>query len=531
MPDKYHLKTGQSADLANASERRIYRFFEILPGTLAWTTLALIVLLSWQTPVFIAIFIIIFDIYWLLKTVFLSFHLRSTFSKLRRNQKIDWIKKLNDLRLTTNNEKNVIGRQSLVVSHWRDVYHLVIFPFYKEGPEIIRGTFESLVKSGYPSEKLIVVLAAEQRAGEEAQKTAAAIQKEFADKFFRFLVTVHPADIEGEIPGKGSNETWAGRQAKEKIIDPLGIPYENVVVSVFDVDTRVTPGFFGCLSYHYLTCEKPLRSSFQPVPFFTNNIWEAPAVARVISFSATFWHMMQQARPERLTTFSSHSMGFKPLVDVDFWQTNIVSEDSRIFWQCFLRFDGDWRVVPLNYSISMDANMAPTLGRTLINQYKQQRRWGWGAENIPYLLFGLLKNKAIGFGKKLYWAFSYVEGFHSWSTNAIIIFLLGWLPLMLGGAEFNVTLLSYNLPKITRWIMTFAMVGMVSSAVLSIFLLPPRPPKYGKYKVILMVLQWFLLPLTIIVFGCFPGLEAQTRLALGGKYRLGFWVTPKHRES
>jgi len=37
------------------------------------------------------------------------------------------------------------------------------------------------------------------------------------------------------------------------------------------------------------------------------------------------------------------------------------------------------------------------------------------------------------------------------------------------------------------------------------------------------------MPLTIIFFGAFPALEAQTRLALGGRWRLGFWVTPKSR--
>ncbi|MDP1629714.1 MAG: hypothetical protein Q8L57_03785, partial [bacterium] len=418
MQEKYYLKLGQSSDLKSAGERRLYRFFEILPGTLAWLTLMLIVFLSWQAPIFIAIFIILFDIYWLLKTVFLSFHLRSTFSKLRQNQKIDWLEKLkkltvDDLFVFANASADakaladkLTDRQLTTVNSWQDIYHLVIFPFYKEEPEIIRETFESLIKSGYPLEKFIVVLAAEERAGEEAQKTCRIIEKEFGDKFFRFLITFHPAGLPGEMPGKGSNETWAGREAKEKIIDPLDIPYENIIVSVFDVDTRVAPGFFGCLTYHYLTCEKPLRSSFQPVPFFTNNIWQAPAIARVISFSATFWHMMQQARPERLTTFSSHSMGFKPLVDIDFWQTNIVSEDSRIFWQCFLFFDGDWRVTPLNFSVSMDANVAPTFWQTLINQYKQQRRWGWGSENVPYLLFGFFKNKAVNLRKKLYWGFN-----------------------------------------------------------------------------------------------------------------------------
>ena len=43
------------------------------------------VFLSWLIPAFVAVFIILFDVYWLLKTVFLSFHLRGTFRKMRLN--------------------------------------------------------------------------------------------------------------------------------------------------------------------------------------------------------------------------------------------------------------------------------------------------------------------------------------------------------------------------------------------------------------------------------------------------------------
>ncbi len=489
------------------------RIFEMLPGVLAWSTILLMFLLSWLVPVWVAIFIILFDIYWLLKTVFLSFHLRATFKKMRENLKINWLEKL----------------KSIVNGQWSNVYHLIILPMHKEPYEVVKETFGSLIKANYPKDKFIVVLATEECVGEPAQIVAKKIQEEFGDKFFKFLTTVHPSNLPGEIPGKGSNQTWAAKEVKKFVIDPLKIPYENILVSVFDVDTQVLPEYFGILTYNFFTCEQPERSSFQPIPFFTNNIFQAPSLARIIAFSSTFWHMIQQSRPERQTTFSSHSMPFKAVVDIGFWNTDIVSEDSRIFWQCYIHYNGDWRVVPLFYPVSMDANVAPAFWQTMANQYKQQRRWGWGCENIPYFLSGFGKNKKIPLRKKWYWSFVVMESFHSWATNALMIFALGWLPIILGGPDFNFTMLSYNLPQITRTVMTLAMFGIATAVVLSIVLLPPKPNWFKLWHYFLYSVQWLLIPLTLIIFGAIPGLESQTRLMLGGKFRLGFWVTPKHR--
>ncbi len=495
------------------------RLFETIPGVLAWTTIILMFLLSYFLPAAVAIFIILFDIYWLFKTMYLfSFHLRATFFKMRENLKTDWLRRLSDAKSEGSELKN-----------WQDIYHLVILPVYKEPYEVIKESFLSLSKINYPKERLIVVLSAEERAGSVAQDTLKKIQQEFGDKFFKFLVTTHPANLPDEIPGKSSNQTWATKEAKKMIIDPLNIIYENVLVSVFDADTQVLPDYFSRLTYVFLTCPHPQRSSFQPIPLFTNNIFQAPALARIISLSSTFWQMIQQSRPETQITFSSHSMPFKAIVDVGYWDKQIVSEDSIIFWQCYLHYNGDWRVEPLFYPISMDANAAPTFWQTMINQYKQQRRHAWGCENIPYLLSGFIKNKKIPFRKKIYWTFLVVESFHSWATNALMIFTLGWLPLFLGGSQFNLTILSYSLPQITSWIMNLAMIGIVTSAILGVILLPPKPAWFKKRHYILYLFQWILMPLTLIFFGAFPGLEAQTRLMLGGKFRLGFWFTPKHR--
>lgn len=516
------------------------RFFEMMPGILAWLTLIFMVLFSWLLPVWVSIFIILFDIYWVLKTVYLSLHLRVTFSEMRRVMKVDWLAKIRE-EMPAAADGVVLATDSAAVAASRpalaELYHLVILPMYNEPYEVVRESVESLTRVNYDAKKLLVVLALEDRAGDAARATGEKLQNEYGARFGNFLVTHHPADLPDEIPGKGSNEVWAGQQALREIVQvstaehPHGIAPENVLVSVFDVDTQVFPEYFSRLTYVFLKAEHRTRAIYQPIPLFTNNVYEAPMLARVVAFSTTFWQMMQQARPERLTSFSSQSIPLSTLLDIGWWDKNIVSEDSRIFWQAYLKYHGDFRVEPLFYPVSMDVNVAPTFWKTMVNIYKQQRRWGWGCENIPYMLEGFRHDPQIPAGKKRYWTFNAIEGFHSWATNALIIFALGWLPVALGGRHFGHSILSYNLPNITRDIVTISMVGIASSAILSVLLLPAKPngERLTARDYLIFILQWALMPFTLIIFGAFPGLEAQTRLMVGGKWRLGFWVTPKGR--
>src|SRR5271170_1259533 len=94
------------------------RFFEIVPAALAWLTLILMVALSRFAPTFVSIFIILFDIYWLLKTIYLSLHLRATFSEMRRTMKVQWLARIEELRAA--------GRDV------PRIRHLVILPMYDE---------------------------------------------------------------------------------------------------------------------------------------------------------------------------------------------------------------------------------------------------------------------------------------------------------------------------------------------------------------------------------------------------------------
>jgi len=518
--ENYYLKISKASDLKNPKEKLLYRFFEILPGALSWGTLILVIILSWKAPILISVFIILFVIYWFFRTIYFSFHLRAGYKKMKEHEKIDWIQKLNNLHFPSN---------ALVLKSWKDIYHLIIFPMYNEPLEIIRDTFLALENIDYPKNKMIVVLACEEKVKKQVAKTSQIIKKEFGDKFFKFLITWHPANLPGEIAGKGSNETWAVKSTKLLIIDPLKIPYQNIIVSSLDADTCVFQKYFSCVAFHYLTCPKPTRTSFQPIPLYINNIWAAPVLSRVFSFSSTFWHTMNQERPEKLVTFSSHSMSFPALLGVGFKDPGVVSDDSRIFWQCFLKYDGDYRTCPIFYPVSMDANVAKNFQRTIINIYKQQRRWAYGVGDIAFFLFGFLKNKKIPLSKKISQGFEIIESHWSWATASIMIFLLGWLPLVLGGPDFSHTLISYNLPKIISRILTLCMAGLISSAYFSILLLPPKPPRYGRFKYLILVTEWFLLPLIMIFFTSLPALDAQTRWMFG-RY-MGFWPTEKVRRN
>lgn len=490
------------------SDKQKYRFLEIIPGLTVWGVLLGAIILSCIKPIWAIYFIIAFDLYWLIKIIYLSIFLIIAWKKFRQTIKINWLEKIKQF------------------SNWRRIYHLIVLATYKEEMDVIGPTFEALIKSNYPKDKFIVVLAGEERDKERFLRIADEVQKKYGDKFFRLLITLHPKDLPNEIPGKGSNTNWAGQRAKE-LIDQLGIPYQDIIVSCFDIDTCVYSEYFSHLTYLYFTIDNPTRTSFQPVAIFNNNIWDSPALTRVVARGTTFWLLTELAKPQLYFTFSSHSMPFQALVDVDFWPKDMVSEDSRIFLMCLNHYNGDYKVVPLYVPVSMDTVYCGSLWRTLVNQYKQMLRWGYGVENVPWMIWNFLKNKKMPFIKKWLPFWTQYEGSCSWATVPILILVLGYLPIFIARWQQRQEAIILNAPFILEWLMNIAMIGLILSAIFSTILLPPRPTKHKAYKYLFMVLQWFLFPLTMLIFGAIPAIEAVTRLMIG-KY-LGFRVTEKKR--
>ncbi len=349
------------------------RLWTIFPGLLSWTTLIGLTILAFVIPFWIGIFIIVYDLYALIRAAYMSVHLLYAYRRLKRERKVDWIARC---------------KEATTDLPWQHIQHVIILPTYDESIDVLRTSLASLIKTDFPKERMHVVVGFEERAGESAHQRAQILTAEFASHFKTFLTTFHPDGLPGETRVKSANATWAMQQMEQELAK-LNIAVDHMLVSNFDSDTVVSPAYFSHLTHTFITQPDRYHASYQPLPLYNNNVWDAPAFSRVIATGSTFWQMIESTRPERLVTFSSHSMTLRALKDVGYWQRNIISEDSRIFWQCLLHYNGQYQTVPLYTAVSMDAALASSWWRTLLNQYKQKRRWAWGIENFPYLASGL----------------------------------------------------------------------------------------------------------------------------------------------
>lgn len=486
-----------------------YRFYEILPGLSIWLTLIICIVLSFIKPLWMIYVILIFDMYWTLKVVSFSFYLLVAWSRFHEVRRIDWKQKL-----------------FTEVPQWNTKRHVIFLTLYNEEWGVVQAGIASIAQSVYDPSLFTIVIAGEERTEEHFKKIFALTKETFKDQFADIVGTLHPKNLPDEIPGKGSNLHYAEGQMKI-YIERKGWDPAHVIVTIFDIDTICHKEYFAYLTYLYCTHPNPTRSSFQPVALYNNNMWESPSVLRIMAFGTTFWLMTSLARQDALVTFSSHSMSWAAILKAGFHEKRIVSEDSRIFYQCFLAYDGDYEVTPMYIPVSMDTVRDDKWWVSIKNLYKQQRRWAWGVEHVPFLLYEFGKNSRIPWWKKWKWIFVEWEGKWSWCLVALLITILGRLPMYVAPESVRQSALFFNAPHILESLMTMAMFGLLLSAVLSFPLLPKRPQTHPPHRYMVMVLQWLLLPLSLVFVSAIPAIDAVTHLMFG-KY-LGFNVSQKKR--
>ena len=539
------------------------RMLEVVPGLVTWLTLLLPVLLSLVEPVWVAYFIIAYDLYWMVKSFRLSINLIRGYKVLHAAQRVNWNERLEWVRKpdkfleqTTRQIEHLVRTNPQITKWWYrntidrrryerlvheqgllrelvehkntamnpdEVYHAVILAFYNESIDILEPSVRSLTQTDYPAKHLLLVIAYEERGGEQTEATAKELIRRYGDQFGMAMAIRHPNGTPGEVIGKGGNITYAGRRLTVEV-EKRGIRPEQVVVTTFDADHRAHQNYFSYLTYLYTTDPNRIHKSYQPIPMFYNNIWDVPAPMRVIATGNSFWLLMETMRPHRLRNFAAHAQPLQALIDTDYWSVTTIVEDGHQFWRTYFAYDGDHEVVPVFTPVYQDAVLARTYLKTFKVQFLQLRRWAWGVSDFPYVVRNSLANRRIPWSNKLVQIGRLFEGHFSWATAPLILTFVAWLPLYLNH-QFSYQALAHNLPIITSRILTLASVTIAITIFVSLISLPPKPARYRGIRFVGMILQWVLLPVTSMCFSAFAAINAQTRLMFG-RY-LEFYVTEK----
>lgn len=521
-----------------------YRFFEIFPALVSLGIIALLFGFSAISPIAGSIFLLIIVVGSVVKAIGTMFRTVQGYKMVNASCAINWRKRMVDLENPQESYERLAHTKSKAYDHQQhlknllnmaaseddnfpnpqDIYHAIIITMYNETLDVLEPTVESVLASTFPKEKMIVTIAYEERGGEAGEKVAKALRKKYGKKFGYFLLSKHPDGLPNEVIGKGGNITWAGKNL-QKFVDEKGIKYSDVIVTTLDSDNRPHKVYFDQVAYEYIVHEERLHMAFQPVSLFTNNIWDAPAVTRVVACTNSFWNLVCTMRPLDLRNFASHSQPLEALVGMNFWSVRTIVEDGHQYWRSLFYFDGDYEVYPIRAPIGQDAVLNDTLLKTLKAQWIQLRRWDYGASDVAYVADYMFSKK-----NKMHWDdllpkfIRLLDGHVTLAATAPIVLFGGWVPLIFNIESLD--LLAHHLPSVVSYIQTFAMLLMVVSIILSMKLLPSKPARYKKTKHVLMVLQWIISPVIAIVYTSFCALYSQIRLMLG-LYMEKFDVTEK----
>lgn len=509
-----------------------YRFFEILPGVLSWSMLALPFVLSLINVRLAAFFMFVYILINFARGMASAIRVMQAYRTMREHQRLPWAAMLAELgkgAIPPRVHRPAWHRYAVgqlesrpLLMPPKEVVHAVIIATYKESREVLAPTIESLLASDYPMKQVILVLAYEGRAGAETEARAKELIATYGGRFRDAFAVKHPGNIPNEVIGKGGNVTYAGRELQQYLIrrkiDPL-----RVVVTTLDADNRPDKHYLTALTYAYIVCPDPIHTSFQPVALFANNIWDAPAPMRVLATGNSLFHLVNSLRSHALRNFSSHAQPMVALIQTDFWSVRTIVEDGHQFWRSYFRFEGNYRVLPLHIPISQDAVLSDTYPKTIKAQFLQIRRWTYGASDIAYVVYmGFFRKNTISRFDLFAKTWRLLEGHVTWAVGPLLVLFGGFIPVLFHPKSYA----ALELPVMVSRVQTVALAIALVTVFLSLKTLPPKPPRYKNHRHVFMVLQWALLPITSIVFNSFAALYSQTRLMLG-RYMSKFDVTEK----
>jgi cellulose synthase/poly-beta-1,6-N-acetylglucosamine synthase-like glycosyltransferase len=482
---------------------RSQRLLEIFIPGLSWVLITMPVWLSFWHPALVAYLIITFDIYWFYKSFTLAVTAISAFVTMNAHVKIDWLAAARKL------------------THFGDLYHVVIIPEFHEPIHILRRTLTNIANQDFPADRIIIVLATEDK-DPDAKSTGKLLQKEFSPQFGHFMITRHILHT-GEVAGKSSNMAWAGKRVV-RALKTLRIPLDWVTVTSCDADAMLHPKYLSYLSHEFLKDTKRDFHFYQGAILFYSNIWRIPLPGRVLNTLYSISNLALLKQRGRLINFSTYSLSMATAIKAGYWAVDVIPEDYHLFFKVYFRLGSEVSTRSIFLPILVDAAESHGFWRTMVNQYEQSKRWAWGISDIPYVVRNAFHHNEIPITDRARRLILLLEQHVFWSSNWFILTLGSTIPPIINPA-FGRTVLGHNLAQLSSSILTLALVFLLVVVVIDWRTKPPRPKDFKAWNLPFLYIQWLTLPIVSFFLAALPGLDAHTRLILGK--RLEYRVTEK----
>ncbi|OGH51685.1 MAG: hypothetical protein A3G13_03075, partial [Candidatus Levybacteria bacterium RIFCSPLOWO2_12_FULL_37_7] len=419
------------------------RSLEMMPGLISWSLIFFPVWGSLLIPFAVAYFILLFDVFWFYKSFSLAITAYIASKKISQAEKVDWLSE-------TKNFKN-----------FKKVTHVIVIPNYKESYTKLNASIASIANQTFPTKHIHVVLAMEEREA-KAKTKANKLIKKYKHIFGSIFTTFHP-DIEGEIKGKSSNESYGGKQAYKKLVETGLIDIKHATISSVDADSIFDKQYFSYLTFKFLKNPKRFGTFWQSANVNYNNFWNVPAPVRVLSFFSSLYRTALLIQQDRLVANSTYSLSFVMLHKIGYWDVDVIPEDYRIFFKAFYKLQGNAWVDPIFLKTSMDAPLSSSYIKSLKNKYNQERRWSWGVSDDPLFIKWWLTTPNVPFLRKTILLYNVLLDHFLWPVNWFIITVAAnIMPFV--NPVFSRTTLGYNLPRLAGFILTsclFALLAMI----------------------------------------------------------------------
>lgn len=471
-----------------------HRFLQSFPGILSWVILFLAILLIIIQPYIFVFLLLVFSIYWVFNCAKIVLNAYLCYMNVQNAKNVNWLEKL---------------KQDFPDT-WNEYYYCAIIPFASESVNILRPTIQSIADSDFPKDKKILCLSSE-KAIPCGQAISEQFRNEFKDFFAHIFITEHELKP-GEIKGKSSNQNHCGRFLYDKIQD-LNIDPAKVLISSNDADVLNDNQYHTYLLHKFLSeGENNHCRIYQPIPTDFTNYWNAKFFSRLIIITGALWRMaLQHSNNHRCTVYSFYSMSLKMLKDIDFWDVDLIPEDERTMFKALFRFGSKFKVVPMFILTTGNSIQGLSVIDTFIEQYKQIRRWAWGASEFAYSVKRVLTCNKVDYKVVFRPILNQLRISTEWALSSLLLLFGGILPGVIN-SNFAETQFAQIYPMILSSILSSSSILIILLIILELKIIPKKFQSRGFFRQLVNISQWIFMPIIGFVFSSIPAFEAQTRL-------------------